>query len=90
MMKRLLLGCVLLAVLLTGCTVVTQDQKNWIEDKANRSNAYVVLMDEGKTTSDQDKEWIKSQNESWKLWAEKVKLGLAAPSFLVDTEKEGE
>ena len=86
-----------LAVLLTGCTVMTQDQKNWIADKANRSEAYVAKMEGGKTTADEDKEWIRSQNDSWKQWALKIDNGLAAPSFLVsdsattaETEKDGE
>lgn len=87
---RLLVLCLLAALVIlpvvAGCTVVTQDQKDWLADKANRSAAYVTLMDYGKTTAEQDKEWIRSQDQSWQLWAEKVKLGLAAPSFMAKEE----
>ena len=85
-MKKLAIGIVLL-VITSGCTVVTQDQKNWVYNKANRSKAYVALMDAGKTTREQDQEWIRLQNEAWQLWAKKMKMGLAAPSFLVDKDK---
>jgi len=82
-MRRFAIGIVLLAIT-SGCTVVTEDQKNWVYDKANRSRAYVALMDAGKTTRKQDQAWIRSQDEAWQLWAKKMKMGLAAPSFLVD------
>lgn len=85
-MKKILVVTVLLAVLLSGCTLMTQDQKDWVVMKADRSEAFIKLLDEGKTTREQEQSWIKSQNESWKLWAEKVNYGLAAPSWSVKTD----
>lgn len=83
-MTRKLTLVLLVVVLLAsqGCSLMTQAQKDWIADKANRSAAYTDLMDKGQTTSDQDKLWIKSQDESWQLWAKKTKNGFAAPSWL--------
>jgi outer membrane PBP1 activator LpoA protein len=71
----------ILALLVSGCTGVTTAEKKWIQDKANRSAAYVALMDKGQTSADEDKAWIHSQDASWQLWAEKVKIGAAAPSM---------
>jgi hypothetical protein len=79
---------VFLVIGLTGCTVVTQDQKDWVRDKANRSGAFVTLMDKGETTRQQEQAWIYSQNESWRLWAQKVDLGLAAPNWMADAGKQ--
>ena len=73
---------------LTGCTVVTADQKDWVRDKANRSAAFVALMDKGDTTRPQEQAWIRSQDESWRLWAQKVDLGLAAPNWMADADKQ--
>jgi hypothetical protein len=73
---------------LTGCTVVSQDQKDWVRDKANRSGAFVALMDKGETTRPQEQDWIRSQDESWRLWAQKVDLGLAAPNWMADAGKQ--
>jgi hypothetical protein len=73
---------------LTGCTVVTQDQKDWIRDKANRSGAFVALMAKGETTRPQEQAWIRSQDESWRLWAQKVDLGLAAPNWMADAKRQ--
>jgi len=77
-----LLIVVLLAVAISGCSAMTKAQKDWVQDKANRSSAYVALMDAGQTTSEQDKLWIKSQDGSWQLWAKKIQNGFAAPSFV--------
>ncbi|MDY7011756.1 MAG: hypothetical protein SVV80_13545 [Planctomycetota bacterium] len=82
-----LLAALVILPVVSGCTLVTQDQKNWVYDKANRSETYVVLMDKGQTTPEQDKEWIRSQNESWRLWADKMQIGLAAPPFAVKEDK---
>ena len=70
-----------LALVFSGCTGMTAAEKSWIQDKANRSTAYVALLDKGQTTADQDKAWIHSQDASWQLWAEKLKIGAAAPSM---------
>ena len=72
----------------SGCTAVTQDQKDWIRDKANRSAAFVALMDEGRTSRAQEQDWIRSQDESWRLWSQKVDLGLAAPNWMADATKQ--
>jgi hypothetical protein len=89
MKKALLIAAeVLLVIGLTGCTVVTKDQKEWVQDKANRSAAFATLMDQGQTSRAQEQEWIRSQNESWKLWAQKVDLGLAAPNWMADAAKQ--
>jgi outer membrane PBP1 activator LpoA protein len=76
----LLLVLMVLAFAFSGCTGMTAAEKSWIQDKANRSTAYVALMDKGQTTADQDKAWIHSQDASWQLWAEKLKIGAAAPT----------
>ena len=75
-------------VAVSGCTVVTVDQKAWVHDKANRSAAFVALMDKGQTDRTQEQLWIRSQDTSWKLWAEKVDLGLAAPNWMADSAKQ--
>jgi hypothetical protein len=80
-MRRLFLLALLLALVASGCTGMTTAEKTWVLDKANRSGAYVALMDKGQTTADQDKAWIHSQNDSWQLWAGKVKIGAAAPTM---------
>ena len=79
-MRRRIILLLILALFVSGCTGVTMAEKNWIQDKANRSTAYVALMDKGQTTADQDKAWIHSQDASWQLWAEKLKIGAAAPT----------
>jgi hypothetical protein len=84
-MKRTMMLLLILAVFISGCTGVTTAEKNWIQDKANRSAAYVALMDKGETSADQDKTWIRSQDASWQLWAEKLKIGAAAPSITAGT-----
>lgn len=86
-MKRVLIALALL-LMLGGCAVVTQDQKDWVLDKANRSAAFVSLMDSGQTTRAQEQAWIRSQDDSWELWAEKVRLGLAAPNWMADAAKQ--
>jgi len=81
-MKRIL-ACVLIVALVLaclGCTGMTAAEKAWIQDKANRSAAYVALMEKGETSADQDKAWIRSQDASWQLWAERLKIGSAAPT----------
>jgi outer membrane PBP1 activator LpoA protein len=80
-MRRRIILLLILALFVSGCTGVTMAEKNWIQDKANRSAAYVALMDKGQTTGDQDKAWIHSQDASWQLWAEKIGIGAAAPSI---------
>ena len=40
-------------------------------------------MESGNTTAEQDKAWIKSNDESWQLWEKKINLGFAAPALLV-------
>ena len=80
-----LLGVFLIGVI--GCTTMTADEKSWVADKANRSQAYVDLMKTGQTTPDQDKSWIDSQNASWQLWADKISHGLAAPALLAPKEQ---
>jgi len=89
-MKRALMFAAEVFVILglTGCTVVTQDQKDWIRDKANRSGAFVALMDKGQTDRTQEQAWIRSQDESWRLWSQKVDLGLAAPNWMADAKKQ--
>ncbi|MFB3894425.1 MAG: hypothetical protein ACE15C_20685 [Phycisphaerae bacterium] len=74
--------------LICGCTAVTQDQKDWIRDKANRSAAFVTLMDGGQTTRAQEQDWIRGQDESWRLWSRKIDLGLAAPNWMADSRKQ--
>lgn len=89
-MKRALMFAAEVFVILglTGCTVVTQDQKDWIRDKANRSGAFVAVMDKGQTDRTQEQSWIRSQDESWRLWSQKVDLGLAAPNWMADAKKQ--
>jgi len=86
-MKRLLM-LVLVVMFLAGCTVITADQKDWIRDKANRSGAFVSLMDKGETTRAQEQSWVRSQDESWRLWSQKIDLGLAAPNWMADASKQ--
>ena len=78
-----LLVLLAVAIAASGCTMMTKAQKDWVADKANRSTAYVALMDKGQTTPEQDKLWIKSQDDSWSLWKQKIDNGFAAPSFIV-------
>jgi len=80
-MRRLVM--LLLVVSLAGCTLMTGPQKDWVLDKANRSEKFVGLMDSGQTTRVQEQEWVRSQDDSWREWARHVKNGIAAPSFLV-------
>jgi len=80
-MRRLFLLALLLALVASGCTGMTTAEKNWVLDKANRSAAYVKLMDAAQTTAEQDKAWIHSQDASWQLWAEKIKIGAPAPNI---------
>jgi len=87
MRATILIVILMVAVFTCGCTVMTVDQKNWICDKANRSAAYVQLMDKGLTTRQQDQAWIRSQNRSWQLWAENIKMGLAAPSWMTSPKE---
>lgn len=68
---------------MTGCTVMTQEQKDWVTLKAERSSGYVSLMDAGQTTPQQNEAWIRQSDEGWQLWKAKVALGLAAPSWSV-------
>jgi hypothetical protein len=85
MKRALIIAAEVFVILgLTGCTVVTADQKDWIRDKANRSGAFVALMDKGQTDRTQEQTWIRSQDESWRLWSQKVDLGLAAPNWMAD------
>ncbi|HUT60764.1 MAG TPA: hypothetical protein VNA25_23205 [Phycisphaerae bacterium] len=93
MKRKMILTLLCLAALaasslLAGCTVVTQDQKDWIRDKANRSGAFVALMDKSETDRSQEQAWIRSQDESWRLWSQKIDLGLAAPNWLADAKKQ--
>jgi len=89
MKRALIIAAEVFVILgLTGCTVVTQDQKDWVRDKANRSGAFVALMDKGQTDRTQEQTWIRSQDESWRLWAQKVDLGLAAPNWMADAKKQ--
>ena len=89
MKRALMLAAEVFVILgLTGCTVVTSDQKDWIRDKANRSATFVGLMDKGQTSRGQEQDWIRSQDESWRLWAQKVDLGLAAPNWLASAKRE--
>jgi hypothetical protein len=87
MRTRALILVLVVLFLAGGCTVMTTAQKDWVKDKSNRSTAYVALMDKGQTTSEQDREWIRSQDASWKLWADKVENGFAAPSWMVGGDK---
>lgn len=89
MKTRLALVALIALVLVTatGCTMMTKPQKDWVQDKANRSTAYVKLMDAGQTTGEQDRLWIHSQDDSWQLWAKKIENGFAAPSFIVGSDK---
>ena len=80
------LGAVLVFTALTvlsGCTMMTQAQKDWVTLKAERSSGYVSLMDAGQTTPQQNEAWIRQSDDGWQLWKAKVALGLAAPSWAV-------
>ena len=68
----------------SGCTVMTQDQKDWIADKANRSDAFHTLMVDGRTTRAEEQAWITSQNAAWDLWRAKIENGMAAPGFIAN------
>jgi hypothetical protein len=86
-MRQWILLMLLVALVgVAGCTVMSQDQKDWVTLKAERSHAYVALMDKGQTLAAEDKAWIKSQDDSWTEWARKVKIGIAAPSWAVKQE----
>jgi hypothetical protein len=69
------LGCM-------GCMTITTDQQQWILLKADRQDAFVNLMIAGQTTRDQEQDMLRSNAMSWDLWRDKVKMGLAAPSWL--------
>lgn len=87
-MRRLLV-VLMLVLFVGGCTYVDQAQKNWVHDKANRHHAYIELMDAGKTTPDQDKAMLRSDDESWRLWSRKMDIGLAAPSWMIPATQPG-
>ena len=83
-MKRTLTVFVLAVLIVagSGCAMITKDQRDWVISKADRSSAFVALMDKGETTRAQEQAWVRSQDESWSLWRQKVNLGLAAPSWM--------
>jgi uncharacterized protein YceK len=83
---RTMLILLTLALVLGGCTVMTQEQKNWVHDKANRSEAFVALMEKDETTREQEQAWIRSQDDSWQLWSQALLTGEAAPSRLFMTD----
>ena len=89
-MRGTMLTLALALLLLSGCAVVTKDQQNWVLDKANRSGAFVRQMEQGKTTRLQEQAWVRSQDASWRLWAERIGYGYAAPSWVADVLADGE
>lgn len=84
----LLLILVAMIVAFTGCTAMTKDQKEWIEYKAARSHQMVKWLKDSQLTEAQKDAWILSQDDSWSLWEEKIKLGLAVPNWMADAKYE--
>jgi len=88
-MRRIAAVVGMLVVLgLGGCTQMTSDQKLWVQSKADRSQQFVLRMNAGQTSRETEQNWILSQNDSWALWAQKIAIGLAAPSWMVSGDAE--
>ena len=81
-----LFGLMMCVVLFTGCTVVTQEQKDWVTLKAERSALITAMIESGAATDAQKDAWITENDESWQLWREKMDMGLAAPSWAVKAD----